>query len=957
MVKVNLLFDNSNKGKREMTKTANRPKNKKKKSIWSIPGLEKRIQALILSGVLRQKNGCEDVVKTINAEFSEQLAAAELHLTPFAFKIRLNKFVWTKRVESDLWRFQRNNMMDKFRTMYSHIPENMVQKREKELKGFTKSEPAIQFKAGMGRLSADNLPLDAGKYEFPHITFKEPFVISDASEGQMPIINGALVGIKYPDIERNTLRRALSDARKRGAKAVVLTNLIELWAKKTAGFLAVYRAGVSGIRINPERFPIDYRQEVQDILDGKITDKMIYQTLNERFEEIIDGLHKITHRKKGKEPEFPGSVYVLLGLKEEECINAATYYESRYLTIVEQNKIEAELNAASARLEEEKAKETGDFGEIERWNEEVARLGRKKARTIFTNHAGYQYELIRRRMRAYVVKRLEETIPGCKVLAQGSTYLKITDKIIKLEIPASNRVTDSHLADLGDKYGADVFRDTLADITIGCPVYALNHRMVGREDSKDGQPVTKYLVVAPSCLDGEFLREEFKDDSKFAHPVQELVFNPQFEPGVLMITWNNGIISTDSMPIEKLDHFETAKNSNFAYPYPQTRYINFFLNSDNHYGSPSRRELWDPKQRIHLGCSEAAIEMMRRSGIVNPADIGIHSVAEMDDMTNGDMWFKPRYRPDPWRLMVTHYEKWLRQMTDDIQRAIEKGDSELAKKLVDEVNQVSMSQMYLRGEDFPFHQMMQALERHIDPNVDFYSAVLQSFVRAKLEIRGISKINRILYDTRDLGVINFPEGNHRINTLEQAELEGDYAALSLQKQLAQEPFWQKYLKQNPEFLKAMVCAPRFGNITFGWGTVRAPGGYEWGVCVHASPARQSGWSDILAAVIKSFLARGDDTYGLLKHKTIMFFGDKHFAAKAQTPFIDFFMSPAAVHTDIYGSSGGFPPNNTGVCFVSIPADGPDAGPTLMRVLPHDYLRDWFANPKPFDWKKFLPKPV
>ena len=250
-----------------------------KKSIWSVSGLEKRIQVLIASGLLKKENGLEEIVKTINAEFGEQLKADGLKFSLFALKTRLNKLVWAKNIEGDLWRFHRNNMMSEFRKMFSYIPEEMVIKREKELKGFTHSQSVTEFKAGMGRLSVGNLPADASHYEFPHITYKEPFVVSNASEGQLPVVNGALIGSKHTDIERNTLRRALSDARKRNAVAVVLTNVMELWTKRTAGYLAVYRSEVDGIIPNPERFSASYRKTVQDILDGKITDEMIYMTL------------------------------------------------------------------------------------------------------------------------------------------------------------------------------------------------------------------------------------------------------------------------------------------------------------------------------------------------------------------------------------------------------------------------------------------------------------------------------------------------------------------------------------------------------------------------------------------------------------------------------------------------------------------------------------------------------
>ena len=279
---------------------------RKRTNAWKIPELEKRVTALIREGFLLKDGGEKLLVETVAREFAEQLTSSGLKFTITNLKARLQDLIWTKQSESDLWRFHGNGMMARFREMYSWIPARMVDARERKLKGVTHNKSHAEFKAGMGRLSADSLPRDAGNYEFPHISYAEPYVVSEESEGQLLIINGALVGIKYPEIEANTLRRALAHARKCKAKAVVLTNLMDIWTKKTAGFLTVYRNMVSGIGINPKRFPPDYQQEVADILSGAITDKLIYQTLNEQFEEIIDGLHKITHRKLGQD-RIPGA--------------------------------------------------------------------------------------------------------------------------------------------------------------------------------------------------------------------------------------------------------------------------------------------------------------------------------------------------------------------------------------------------------------------------------------------------------------------------------------------------------------------------------------------------------------------------------------------------------------------------------------------------------------------------
>ena len=933
---------------------------RKRKHAWSVPGLEKRVQELILGGALNKKDGDVAIHKAITTEFGTQLEAEGFKLSLFALKVRIPQLVWTKKVESDLWNAISNKMLPRFREVYSYIPAAMVDKKVKSLKGLTHAKSAVvEFKAGMGVLDDDELPRDAGAFEFPNISYHEPLVISTAKDVQVPIINGALLGIPYTNIVDSALRRALADARKRDAAAVIITNLFWLYNKKTAGFLAVFRAQWSGIKINPARFPAEYRKEVADIVSGKITDKLVYQTANEQFLELLDGLDKIVQRPNNKGPEFPGKVFVVLGYLEEEYIAAAAYAKCRYFTIVEQNKIEAELNMASHQLEA--ARTNKDRSAMKYWSAEVARLGRKKARTIITNVAAEHYEHYRRRFRALVVKKLEATIPNSKVISLGSTWIKIGDKIVKLHIPRHDAVTDGLLADAGDVYGKQVRKDSLADLTIECHPFSLNHRMVGREDSKPVEgdpiardPITKHIRVAPNCLDVPFLREKFKNTVRAVHPAHKLINDPQLQGGVLILSYNNGILSADNFPIEKLDRVK--ESTNFAFPYPRVRYITSYVSSDEHWGGVPKRFIWSKRLGISLGVSESAMDFMRQTDLINE-DIPVSLTMKPDDTTDGNLWFNPTYRPDPQDMAIVQIQRHIRLLTSDVRRFAEKRDLKGVDQANEEIAKLVNTQLDFKGEHFPHKQMMQVFDRSLDPNVDFYSAVLQRFVKSDLILTGLSKIERAVSDNRDLGVHNFGNGNHPKSTLEGADLEGPHFARHLQAKLGQLPVWQRYLKKHPDqpdFLERVVRAPHFGGETFGMGLIKSPDGVPWGIRMLGSPPRLSSWSDLLRAMVTSDLARGDDTYGLQKYPCIVIMGDKHFYCEVDTEDTIYLICAAGCHTDTYGSAGGFPPNNTGVMFFSIPEGGRDDGPVIVRMLTHDFLRDWHANPKPFNWKTFLP---
>ena len=188
---------------------------RKRTNVWTIPDLEKRVTTLITDGALNEKDGQAKILKAIMAEFGSKLEVDGLKLSPFALKVRIPQLVWTKKAEGDLWNAISNKMLPKFREAYAYIPEAMVTKKAKSLKGMTHAKSAVvQFKAGMGVLDDDELPRDAGAFEFPHISYHEPLVVSTAKEGQLSIVNGALLGIPYTNIVDSA-----------GATSVSVTNL------------------------------------------------------------------------------------------------------------------------------------------------------------------------------------------------------------------------------------------------------------------------------------------------------------------------------------------------------------------------------------------------------------------------------------------------------------------------------------------------------------------------------------------------------------------------------------------------------------------------------------------------------------------------------------------------------------------------------------------------------------
>lgn len=922
-------------------------KDKPSPDIWVVAGLEKRCQQLIQEGILQEKTGLDKLCQTINEEFKEKLSADGLQLNKRSVSAHLSELIWTTKTLDALKKAIQNNIpLAEFQKHYPYIPEKVLEEKAKFLTGVNDSHATARFVAGLGRLSTEDLPPDAELFEFPKNSYSNPFVITAGEEWIMAIINGPNIGIKHNRlIKDNPVRRALSDAQRRGDAAVVITNGLFMDLKKAAGAIKAYRAQVSGLRVKVEHLPLSYQDEARRILRDKPLNEIIFMPMEARFLGFLDAWNKITHRPDGS-PEFTGTVLYPLGYNEEELINSAAYHEVRYITILKQEELAVRISLTKSSLKD--AYKQGKQRLIKKFSRELDELIQRRAMTIISNVSEQDLERRRRRLRALLAKKLEEVIPNCKVVSQGSFYLDIGGHSVEINIPGNISITDHHLAAYGDEYGAKVFRNALARTVVICHPCALNYRMVGRDDYTDGQRDSATVHVAPICVDDAFLRDQLKDSTKAVHPISKVLRSEQFKPGVLVLSRVNGLVSGDAFPIAKLD--DTANVANFVYPYPETKYIWVAEMTDLHFGGRSREHVWDQKNKRFLGVSEAVVEMMRFNGLLEN-NFPVHLLTINDDLTQGNH-YETHKQPDPREMPYIGIERWMSERQEEIGQLAKKGDSAGVIQLTLDIAKFNLGQFLVRGLDWVQPQMLEVFTRLIDPNLDFFSAILGKALDSHLVFRGISDIARAPYDARDLGAISFGTGNHFESSVDKTLTEGIFYAYYARALLSKLPRWEKH----PDFLERHVRAPLEGNAYFAWGTVKAPGGYEWALNFMSSPARLSSWSDPLGAVINNDRARGDFAGHMKGRVTLRTYGDKHFFAAANTPYSIYFMCAANTHTDRYGHHG-FPPNNTGVGFVGLPADGPDAGPPLFRLLKYDYIRDWFAKPRPLNWAKLLPNPV
>jgi len=873
------------------------------------------------------------------------------------FQNRIEQLIWSDEMYQLLVKSIKDGLSpETFATYHTNIPLEIVRKRAKSLSGVSIKKKPVTFIPGHGRLNLGNATIDDETYELPRTSIDNPYPIllaEGATIGTIGHINGADLGLAFPKvISDNTTRRTLSYAEKNQDRAVVLTNIIDLDTQKASmGPHFIRRAFISGIDIDLGVLDPDYRERAKEILKGKSLDRVIYQTVAEKFESVMAGWSKVTHMKDGK-PKFSGEVLIVLGKNEEDLIDRAAYEEIRYFAAVELRKVLAEIRVISQIIRKE---EKDDFPDkkaafkLNKLNKKLQSLQREAQRVIVSNTADEHRVKYARIVTSLVVKKIESVIPNSKVIGMGSAYVKIGDQIIWFVMSGHKRITDTLLSDFVSKSGPMIIDGMLPPVTVICHPYSLNYRYTVRQLSGTIDSDTVQIMTAPVAVDGVFLRKVLQNVISPAHPMHSLISKSQFEPGMLRLRYVDGYVYPEFNSIGAINPKIDSANV-LVTPYRNTSYIWIMIQTDPHWGSRSKIFIWDAEKNVFLGVAEAAFQMMREGGLVGP-NMPISLTSVNDDFSQGNH-FGTHKNPSPHEQDITMISDKLQAL---ITEADGKGDFQEAMRLMKEMRKYTINQFNLRGLDYLQNQILAVFNSHIAPSADVYSAVLARAQSSRLIVRGVSQFQRnVAFDNRDIGCICFGTGNHFERTIDTNTTEGIIFAQYLKAVLLQEPRWQS----NRVFVESMVRAPLYSNQFFGWGTIQIPSGYEWGIALSSTPPRMSSWNDPLLGAERNDQQRGNSSIISSGRVTVKIYGDKHFHGHihsgSKTIFV---MGGAGTHTDQYGENG-FPPNNSGVSFVGLPINGPDAGPVLHRSIRLDQLNKYFRDGKrQFNWDELLPNPA
>lgn len=909
-----------------------------RKPVKKVRPYDEHLKGLILSGVLKSK-GSDELFEMVRAEFPDSTNG----LTKTAFRAIVNELVWTREIEGQLKNIVGHGLpVTKFEETYGYIPKKLIAEKARWLSGISNIVHPVTFLRGLGRIGElDGLD---PHFELSKISLSEPFVIkTHKNNPTVMLINGANIGLKHERlIEENPVRRVLVDAKRRGDEAVIVVNPMDVEIKKAAGPSSVFRALFSGQNINIDLLDPSYQSKARSIKENRKLHSFIYETTAEKILDILSGWSKIVKKDDGL--EFDGPIYVVLGHKEKRMIAAAAYWELRYWTLVEWHKLGAEIRLVKSALAsvEKRGLSAAEKKELEK---RLESLVNEQSRTIISDIGDEEKQKYYRKVLHFIVKKFEEAVPNSKVISQGTAYVKIANEIIEFSVPRHVNVSDGLLAEHVKRHGPRVLLGELPKAVIICHPYSLNMRMTVRESVDNGQRSSVQFFVAPIAVDHKFLTEAFEESDSNAHPIAKAVFSGQFKPGVLRLNFTNGMLNIDDISVESLPRSAkktaTLKDST-SETYQDNEYIWVMTATDPHFGSRAREEFWCDSRQSYLGVSDAAIQMMREAGLLSKK-MPVHFFNINDDVTQGNH-FDTHKQPDHHSLSYTKIENEVRDRVN----ALKNPTSEQMR----EMQRFALDQFRARGSDYLQEQMEQVFDRHLEPNIDFWNALLLNNLRSGLTLRGVSEHTGVKYDARDVGFINFGTGNHFEATIDSNLTEGFIYARYVRLMLRALNEWHN----KKDLLSKLVAAPLYGNKFFAWGTIKAPGGYEWGLEFRSDPPRLSNWSDTLLAAVNNDASRGDYGRFMAGRVTLKTYGDKHFFAAVSTRYAFYHMGAAGTHTDPYGERG-FPPNNTGVSFVGLPVNGPNAGPILLRTLRVEHFREYFNKNLKIDWGVFLPNPV
>ncbi len=881
------------------------------------------------------------------------------------FKKKVDDLIWDKDALSFLKELVRGGTVDlspAYKQLNGRIPKKMIDEKARNVKGITpggKEKQATLFEAGIGRI-ATNAEVERiqkeGVIELKNYTLTNPFHLPARGKDNFHIlfINGPHLGFEYNRVlDENSLRNLFRHAKRIGADAIVITaGLMWMDMKKSSGRLTTHRALYSGLDFEPTVLDPDYREEAVKIRKTLPPDKISFVSKRQRVINALGGYKKVTAHKNGSQLAADIPVFIIFGYPEEEMIETAAHEHLRYLKTCMENDARHKRNAKEAELvyalKQSGGEETEDVTSLRGEVEELLRI--EKLKSANTNIDPSEHKRFVPIIRTLLASWYEKAIPNAKVIGQGTIVCESGGRTAMVCQADNERPTEADITGLIKSVGQLDLSGALTDAILGAGAYNLNARWSARECMRGTEPDQVQVWQLPVFVDRDYVLGAKHELIKKGSPIEELIMDGSFEPGAFIWGMTDGVWDSHPLPISMFTQRYPKTSTHSGFP----KEIIHYVEGDQHSGNPAKEYVWDAREKRMLPMEVAASEIFMREFVEKGKPLPFHSHSSHGDSTQGRHFPTEQNRhPQHESMGVLEAEsaELLKRISDG---SISGEELKLASsKMITRLNR----QVRLRGEHWYEQQVEDFIDHSVEARAKFFLEILKTGTLAKLKTRGIAQVlsgNDNAWDRRDIGLVNFLDGNHGQKTTEGTFAEAWlFARICLLSVFAEDncPFTK-------EELRRLVRAPIWGNIASGYGLVSASGGYEWGLHLRHDPTRKSGQDgDPLAGAMKNLAERGDYGFIFNKHDFITIVGDQHRYAAAYGPHKMVFNNACGTHGDSYGDDWGFSKANLGGMIICIPVEGPGAGPVRMIPISHVFIRKYMAEPWPINWERIFPNPA
>jgi hypothetical protein len=701
--------------------------------------------------------------------------------------------------QSDLARIGGKYRKIKLPLRWGSIPD-----REKVKDWLQEQKERLRFKlAALDIELIEEIEKIASKVKIPDWSRENPFILKVKGVPKIACINTPKLGlVAETDPYRSQVKNLLREAEACKCDAVLVTgNLVHIDTKRFSN-LSALRSRISGIKTKAELV------EDEEAAARLEKSEPVFLSFKEKFDHVMETIREVFTDKK-REPIFHGPILICFGVVEE---NLAIYYANEKMNraVVEQRyRLNSRIKTLRKLLKEESDIQRKEFLEIQL----ISALKRLKLIKGTSLNDEFKNKC-RDEMTKYIIHRLQEAIPGARVISVGEGALmtepvsgkQIDRKVVEGIPKPTESIHDTYFGDfIANKRQAiaggavpqpDV--SIIGGLNLDLKIQLINYSAVFKGADVDTEmetihvePSDLFVIQLPTCIDRDFIKQVKRRSVRYSDPLVEFAVSEGFTSGGVILEWVDGVLAVDYLSQGYLSNKELfSRKDGLEKLYSTPHLIYGEQEGDQHIGHPfvARYKISEfPYELYHF-------QLLHKVLLENDVPICFYiNTGDTINAQNYDTW--KEVHPDK-----LHPFKWLNQIRD-----ISEEDISWKRKFEKLATLIVRDSKYsgIISPETQFKEYFRtAIESYKCPEyvvgLKYWAKMLK---RAKTI--GIKTFGSV-------GVITLIEGQHSSKTFEGKIHESEHIAAQLKIALRREGFQE-------EELDRMIKSPLFGSYSLAEG--------------------------------------------------------------------------------------------------------------------------------------------